>query len=118
MTEHAHRFDAAEWPFAVPPDTEVFVSVRVLHQGLPIVVVHLDDSGDWHFGCGSTLDEYHGTSIHLCCLFDADTSLAAIADLPRGWTAWRMDAAQAWARGELEPEDEPIPRPFRPWVRF
>jgi hypothetical protein len=101
MPAHAHRIAASEFPFALPQDTAVYASVRVLEHGMPIVVVVHDTGGDWEFSCGSTDAPEHRHIACLGCVFDADPSLAKIADLPVGWAAWRETRDDAWERGDL-----------------
>jgi len=101
------RTDTACWPFAVPDETRVFASVRVLRQALPVLMVSHDDDGDWVFSCGTTGEPAHTHDACLGCLVDADPRLAELADLPRGWLAYRLDPAGRWERGPL-PDDESI----------
>jgi hypothetical protein len=42
----------------------------------------------------------------LGCIFEKHADMAAIADLPRGWGAWRDVAGAGWERWELDPEDD------------
>jgi hypothetical protein len=99
------RTDPPNWPFAVPDETRVFASVRVLKQGPSVLMVAHDDDGDWEFSCGTTGEPEHAQVACLGCLVDADPRLAEVADLPRGWLAMRLDPKAEWTRGPL-PEDD------------
>ena len=92
------RKDPPGWPFPVPDETRVFASVRVLRQGLAILMVCHDDDGDWVFSCGTTDEEEHTTVTCLGCLVDADPSLAELAEMPCGEMAFREAAAEPWRR--------------------
>jgi hypothetical protein len=98
------RSDTAGWPFAVPDETRVFASVRILREGLPVVLVSHDADGDWQFACGTTGEEMHAAIACLGCLVEADPTLADLADLPPGTLAWRLDADDPWTRGPTDAE--------------
>ena len=96
------RKDPPGWPFPVPDETRVFASVRVLRQGLPVLVVCHNDDGDWVFSCGTTDAAEHAVITCLGCLVDADASLAQLADLPCGELAFRDTDAEPWRRLPIE----------------
>ena len=108
------RADPPGWPFPVPDETRVFASVRVLLRGLPVLMVGHDASGDWQFSCGTTGEREHTTIACLGCLVEADPSLAATAELPCGWLAYRLDAASPWRMGP-GPEDDGLPVELFSW---
>jgi hypothetical protein len=91
--------DPPNWPFAVPDETRVFASVRVLRMGYPVLIVSHDDDGDWEFSCATTGEPVHTQIACLGCLVEADPTLAATAELPRGWLAYRLDATAPWQMG-------------------
>lgn len=99
------RTDTPAWPFAVPGQTRVFASVRVLRQGLPILVVCHQDDGDWVFSCATTDADEHAVVTCLGCLVDADASLAQLADLPCGELAFRDSVADPWRRLPIDELD-------------
>jgi hypothetical protein len=109
------RKDPPGWRFAVPDETKVFASVRVLQLGYAILMVCHDDDGDWVFSCGTTSESAHAVVTCLGCLVEADPSLAALADLPRGWLAYRLDPAAEWERGPLPDDDDAPPDTLFPW---
>jgi hypothetical protein len=98
------RSDTARWPFAVPDETRVFASVRVLLDKLPVMVVCHDGDGDWQFSCGTTGEPEHVAIACLGCLVDDDATLGELADLPPGTLAWRIDPRAPWERGATEPD--------------
>lgn len=66
------------------------------------LVTHYTD-GDWAFSCGEPDhseaddgDDYH--LIHIEHILSRDSTLKAVADLPRGWTAERGEVGGAWTR--------------------
>ena len=89
------------WKFPDPPHTGVYTTKRVMSGEEPIVYVsHDDGDGAWQF---------HGTSdskiesAALVCfhhIADNDSSIKELADLPRGWCAWRDAVSDPWIREE------------------
>ena len=89
----------AAWPFDQAPDVTAITTRQVLEEYLPILrVVHYSDDHSWAFTCGTTDDPNDGRVI---CMNDAlklDPTIAAIADLPPGWGAWRENVDDNWNR--------------------
>jgi hypothetical protein len=99
----------SSWPFADPPNFTAFTTRGVMERGEPILAVYHDaDDGAWQF-IGGPWEE---ADIIIVCLEHAvarDPSVAALADLPRGWAARRHGPAAVWERFEIPPEDEGEP---------
>lgn len=74
-------------------------------EGHVVRLVSHDADGDWQF-LDATTDE-PGECVMLClgCVFERDPTLAQIADLPRGWSAFRAEAGAPWERWEKEAEE-------------
>ena len=104
MDSHAHAFAEADWPFAEAINTTAFTTKPVLHQGLPILLISHDIDGDWQFLCGTTNEPKDGAVVCLGCVFDGDSTVGEVADLPKRWIAWRDSADAPWVR-EPRPSD-------------
>ena len=101
---HTHRFDPSEWPFADPMNTTAFSTSRVFGDNFPILLVTHDVEGDWQILCGTTNDPADALVVCLGCAYERDRTIGALADLPRGWMAWRDTADAPWIRGSKEPD--------------
>jgi hypothetical protein len=89
---------ASTWPFDAPPNVTALVSRHVL-QGEPICHVYRDwDDGMWQFLPGLVTEVSDGKIVCLKEVFKHDPSIAALADLPPGWMATRIDRESAWQR--------------------
>jgi hypothetical protein len=94
---------AEPWPFADPPNMAVITLAQVFLQGMPVLhVTHDEDDGGWQFLTGEIAEVSQGIVVCLREMIDHDPSLAALADLPLGWYAWRPDKESAWERGPSE----------------
>ena len=106
---HDHR-DVAAWPFPVPVETTVLVAPPVLLYREPVLSVKHDHEGDWHFSDGVSGHAEHAENSCLGCLVAGDATLAAVADLPRGWLAVRFLRELEWERMPAPPPDPRLPR--------
>jgi len=96
-----------DWPFDDPPNLASFTTANVIDRGDPILFVTHDKSdGAWQFLCGKTNSPEDARVVGLDCALKLDSSLAALADLPRGWQAWREDVRSPWKREPLPPESD------------
>jgi predicted adenylyl cyclase CyaB len=102
------------WNFADPEETEVITLDRILRgQSSILLVTHDAEDGAWQFLDGEHVFEEDGALVALGEMVVFDPSLAVLADLPRGWFAWRPDRDHPWARGQGEEPPAPgRPRPF------
>jgi hypothetical protein len=98
---------AREWPFKDdPPNRATFTTVNVVEHAHPILFVYHDaDGGAWQFLCGKTNEPKDGRLIGLDCALAKEPALAELADLPRGWRAWRNAPGEPWNR-EPWPADD------------
>jgi hypothetical protein len=90
--------DDATWPFHDGKNRAAFTTRPVLEKNLPILLVSHDENGDWQFLCGTTNRPKDGRIVSLGCIFERDWTLAAVADLPEGWTASRPAIGGPWHR--------------------
>lgn len=105
MNSHTHDFDADEWPFDDPQNLAVFTTTRVM-EGAPVLLVTHDHEGDWQVLCGTTNDPKDCRVVCFGCAYQRNREIAELADLPRGWRAWREDVKSPWIREQKEPEEE------------
>ena len=106
LDEHAHLFSPSDWPFVDPTNAVAISTCQVVHHGYPILRVSHDFDGDWQVLCGTTTDVKDALVVCLGCAFQRDPSIGALADMPRGWTAWRGSAGDPWIREPKEPEPD------------
>ncbi len=94
----------SDWPFDDPEDTEVFCLRRILRGDCPLLLVtHDEDDDSWQFLDGEHVFEEDAAVVYLGEMVQFDASLVELADLPRGWSAWRSDHDQPWQRSKGEP---------------
>ena len=88
------------WPFDQAPDVAAITTRQVLERELPVLQVnHYADDHSWGFVCGTTDDVDDGRVISMAEAIQLDPTLATVADLPPGHTAWRETVGSAWHRG-------------------
>ena len=105
VDEHEHSFPDSEWPFDDSQNALAISTKQVFRQGHPILVVSHDLDGDWQVVCGTTQEAKDGIVVCLGCAYQKDKSIAELADLPLGWTAWREKVGVPWQR-EPKPDEE------------
>jgi hypothetical protein len=87
VSNHAHGFAPAEWPFAVPSNSVAFTNTRVLHENHPILLVSHDFDGDWQFLCGAD-DPGECLLICLGCAYQRGVTVGAVAAHPVQGSMW------------------------------
>jgi hypothetical protein len=105
IEKHGHTFPESEWPFSDPTNTVAISTVRVFQDSYPILRVSHDLDGDWQVLCDTTVDTAHAIIVCLGCAFQKDNTIGQVADLPRGWTAYRDFVGGLWTR-EQKPDEE------------
>ncbi len=100
-----HKFKPGEWPFSDRVNFEVFTTRRVLEENHPILLVTHDETGDWQFLCGTTNKAEDARAVCLGCMFERDRTIGQLADLPRGWGAWRASRTAKWQPHKNTEED-------------
>lgn len=97
--------DTANWPFEDDPRLATLTQAHVSVGAHPVLLVIHDEDGAWQMLDGSPEPRDLLTD-RLHHLVDADPTLASIADLPRGWRAWRTKEGYKWHREVNPPHDE------------
>ncbi len=94
------------WPFEEPPDAAASTRTRVLrgedwiHQ-----VYRALDGATWKFEPHGLAPRSEPAVVPLREIVALDPSVAALADLPPGWYAWRDRKGDRWQRARRA-EDE------------
>jgi hypothetical protein len=90
------------WPFRDPRNLATFTTWRVIRKADPILTVfHNADDGSWQFlnTIGGQAPDFDDAAIvALEEIVQLDPSVALLADLPRGWHAWRESPEAEWKR--------------------
>jgi hypothetical protein len=90
-------FASEHWPFAENPETVVFTTRPILERREPILYVSHDaDDGAWQFHSHEAPTEETASVVSLREVFELDRSVAALANLPMGWRAWRQTRPGPW----------------------
>jgi hypothetical protein len=106
VADHSHSFLPSAWPFAEPINALVYTSTRVLRDAHPILVVFHDHDGDWQFLHGEVGEDDECKIICLGCIFERDSSVGILNDLPLGWKASRKSIKTPWQSEPYEASDE------------
>ena len=93
------RNNKCSFPFADTKNTATMSCIHVTNEGKPILYVsHDKDDGMWQFLCGGTHDMADAMVVSLYYIYEKDTSVAEIADLPYGSIAERETVGAAWKK--------------------
>ncbi|WP_256748967.1 hypothetical protein [Mesorhizobium sp. Mes31] len=103
------------WKFTDPPNLAVLSDKSIFKRGDWIAyVLHEDDNddndddegGSWQFYSSDTRDwdEREIMLVGLQEVVQLDESILALADLPKGWHAWRSSKSSPWQRAKSRPE--------------
>jgi hypothetical protein len=95
-----------DWPFPVSPDVLVLTTKAVAFDGAPVAGVVHDEEGEWQFLDDPAVDMSDLTIVHFAHVVARRPELAAVADLPEGYEAWR-DRDGAWHRDALDDALDP-----------
>lgn len=104
VEEREHDFSASDWPFPDPTNAVAISTRRVVREGQPVLRVSHDLDGDWRVLCGTTTDVKDAMVVCLGCAFQRTPSIGSLADMPRGWSAWRNSPSDPWTREPNDPE--------------
>ena len=63
-----------------------------------LLVTHDEEDGCWQFLCGTTENPDRGRAVGLNEALEICPEIAELADLPRGWNAWRDAPGVKWER--------------------
>jgi len=92
------------WLFDEPQNLAVISNRKVIFGGEWIALVsHDEDDGGWQFLSHETspLKEGDAVFVSLRKILRLDPSIAALADLPLGWRAWRGSKDSPWQRARI-----------------
>ncbi len=92
------------WPFADPPDTAAFTTKRIAFERRPVLHVVHDSEGDWQFLDGKDVTQEDGALVQMAHVVGAHLGVADVADLPRGWEAFRETERMPWIRRQRADE--------------
>ena len=99
---HKHTFKEDEWSFSCPIDSAAVTTKFVYERLEPIIQVnHYIDDG-WQFMCNTTDDPDDGVVICMGCFISKFPEMIDLADLPKGWDAFREDKNQPWDKQQFE----------------
>jgi hypothetical protein len=89
----------ADWPFEDPPNVAVITTRGVIDGTEWIALASLDeDDGGWQFiGCEGPREDA-AMVVALSGIYERDSSIGGLADLPLGWHAWRDRPDAPWQR--------------------
>jgi hypothetical protein len=94
----------SDWPFDDPPDVAIISLRDIMERKRPILyVAHDSEDGMWQFTDGRD-DPQASDAVFLLLeeVIEIDPTIAELADLPLGWSAWRDNARQKWQREQKE----------------
>jgi len=99
MTEQPVEPNETQWIFDQERNVATITTRQVIHENLPILsVVHFKDDDSWAFTCGTTNKPEDLLLVGMGEVVDRDESLYSIADLPSGWSAYRISIHDEWKR--------------------
>lgn len=93
-----------DWPFPDPPDTAAFTTKRIAFERHPVLYVVHDSDGDWQFLDRLDVTAEDAALVHLTHVVGANAGVVEIADLPRGWEAFRETESGPWTRRQMVEE--------------
>ena len=98
--------DSNAWPFADVRNTASLTTTHVMVRGEPILrVTHDADDGTWQFHHGGIISTSDAFVVTLQEIYEHDSSVGELADLPLGWQATRTAVGQHWLRQQSPPAE-------------
>ncbi len=86
------------WRFEDPPET-LALTLRSILEGKPVLFAEHDARGGWYWlDAAPLLARSELALASLQEIVAADPGLSELADLPRGWRAWRLSKEEPWQR--------------------
>jgi hypothetical protein len=93
------------WIFNDPPNVAVIANRKIVleHEWIAYVT-HDGGDGAWQFHVNQTepLKESDAMVVSLQSIVKIDSSVIDLANLPRGWHAWRASTSAVWQRAKME----------------
>ncbi len=92
---------SSKWLFSDPPSTIAVTQRLVIERIEPVLFVLHDEDGYWQFLANAKQEEHiHQVDqifeLSLNELVTLDSSLTQVANLQKGWKAWRTDSKSPW----------------------
>jgi len=85
------------FPFYEPENTATFSCTHVFREGKPILYVSRDeDDGAWQFLCGGSHMSKDAMIVGLKAVYDHDSSVGVLAQMPMGYYAERETPDGEW----------------------
>lgn len=92
------------WPFQEPPEFAVTAVRQVIDgRGWIHSVFHAAGDGSWHFVGPDAPQEEDAVVVSIGDMARYHPSILSLADLPRGWCAWRDAPGRPWQRATHYP---------------
>jgi hypothetical protein len=93
-----------KWPFRESPKSAAITVRQIVDEAQWIhSVFHDADDGSWHFIGPDAPQEEDALVVSLEQMTTVDPSILSLADLPRGWCAWRDTPDTSWQRATHYP---------------
>lgn len=91
------------WKFHDPPNVAVIATRQVVEgEDWIAYVSHDEDDGSWQFHRSSKLSAAKDAIVvSLREVVERDPTISDLADLPRGWCAWRDSVTSPWFRERI-----------------
>jgi hypothetical protein len=93
--------NTTNWPFSDVPNTAVIANRKIVTLGEWIAYVTHDlDDGMWQFHTSDPEppSEEDAMIVSLGNVFQLDSTISELANLPVGWHAWRVSREAPWQR--------------------
>ena len=86
-----------KFPFNDEPNTAAIICNHILEQGADILYVsHDEDDGMWQFLCGKSHKMNDAKLVSLEEVFELDSSISQLANMPCGYIATRKSLTSKW----------------------
>jgi len=90
------------WPFRCPRESVAITLRQIVQERRPILLATHEQDDSWQFLDGSDAPRMEdAVVVALDEIYALDSSIAALADLPAGWQAWRVQGEEAWRRAPM-----------------
>lgn len=86
-----------EYPFNDAPNTAAIICCYILEREAPILYVsHDEEDGMWQFLCGKVHEADEARLVSLNEVFEIDSSIGVLKDMPCGYYAERDTQGDDW----------------------
>jgi hypothetical protein len=98
-----HQFRPEAWPFEQPKKLVVYADGSSVTGAVSVIGAFHERDGTWLLLTTEGNEPIEPREVCFGCVYTVDPSVADIADLPRGWGAFRRKPGEIWER---KPQDE------------